>query len=298
VVYSAVLTLWSADVLAGLYELSRADSSSSHLVLIPAVSAFLIVQNRERVFSTVEYAWRSGLVAATAGLTVMTVGVRGLESAGLQASLPVSVAGLTGAWAGGFLLFYGRRAVAAACFPLCFLALTVPLPAVALSGATAFLKVGSAEAVAGLFEVTGVPFHRSGYVFTLPGLAIEIADACSGIRSSIALALTSLLLGHWSLRSTWGRVLLVASVLPLAIVKNAVRIVALSLLAIYVDPAFMVGSLHNDGGVLFFLLALFLLGIVLASIRRLEVRAGMPEATSTVAATLHGADSGAPATSR
>jgi exosortase len=172
---------------------------------------------------------------------------------------------------GGFLLFYGRKAVAEAVFPLGFLLLMIPASEAVLSWATRLLKAGSAEGVSTLFTLTGTPHYREGFVFTLSTIAIEIADECSGIRSSIALLLTALLIGHWWLRSFWAKTLLIAAVLPLAILKNAVRIASLSFLAVHMDPGFVTGGrLHNDGGIVFFLLALGLLSPIVAVLRRLE----------------------------
>jgi len=161
-------------------------------------------------------------------------------------------------------------AARAAMFPLAFLVFMVPMPAIAIDAATRFLKVGSTELVAGLFTLTGTPNFRQGFVFTLPEFVIEIADECSGIRSSIALLLTSLLVGHAFLRSPWGRLALVVVILPIALFKNAVRIVALSLLAIHVNPSFLTGQLHHEGGILFFLMALGLLLPIFLLVRRFE----------------------------
>jgi exosortase/archaeosortase family protein len=107
-------------------------------------------------------------------------------------------------------------------------------------------------------------------VFTLPGFIVEIADECSGIRSSIALLLTSLLAGDMLLNSGWKKALLVAAVLPVTVFKNGIRIVALSLLSIHVDPSFLEGQLHRDGGIAFFLLAIAMMAPVLAALVRLE----------------------------
>lgn len=109
-------------------------------------------------------------------------------------------------------------------------------------------------------------------MFSLPGFAIEVADACSGIRSTIALVLTGLLAGHVFLRDSWAKVLIVAVVLPITILKNGVRIVTLTLLAMHVDPGFLTGQLHHEGGIVFFLLGLVILAPVLALLRKSEAR--------------------------
>ena len=122
---------------------------------------------------------------------------------------------------------------------------------------------GSAEVSYAVFELLGGPVYRTGFIFALPGLTIEVAKECSGIRSSLALLITSLLAGHLFLRSAWTKAVLTLATLPLLIVKNGIRIVTLSLLSIYVDPSFLTGSLHRDGGIVFFFLALVLLTPVL-----------------------------------
>jgi exosortase/archaeosortase family protein len=107
-----------------------------------------------------------------------------------------------------------------------------------------------------------------------------VADACSGIRSGIALILTALLAGHMFLRSPWKKALLVAAVLPIAVLKNGLRIVSLSLLAIHVDPGILAGRLHNDGGIAFFLLALTLLLPILGLLRRWDSGSRLRGATT------------------
>ena len=104
----------------------------------------------------------------------------------------------------------------------------------------------------------------------MPGVTIEIAKECSGIRSSVALVITSLLAGHLFLRSSWKKAVLTLTTVPLLIVKNGIRIVTLSLLSIYVDPGFLTGGLHRDGGILFFFLALALLTPVLWLLQKSE----------------------------
>ena len=77
----------------------------------------------------------------------------------------------------------------------------IPIPEFVLDGAVLFLKNASAETVSALFTLAGTPHYREGFVFALPNVVIEVADACSGIRSSIGLLLASLLAGHLFLRT-------------------------------------------------------------------------------------------------
>jgi exosortase len=174
-------------------------------------------------------------------------------------------------WVGGFIYFYGTASFRKAIFPLTFLILMVPIPNAMVEKIIFILQHASAEASYFIFKLTGVPIFREGLVFHLPGISVEVAEECSGIRSSIALFITTILASYLFLRSGFRRSILILTILPLAIFKNAVRIVTLSLLAVYVDKSFLTDSLlHKRGGILFFILALALLAPVLWLLKRSE----------------------------
>lgn len=259
VAYSVCLVAGNLSVLRALVSLARLDQTASHIVLIPLVTLVLIFQRRDSIFASLGSAPVPGIGVIVVGLGILLAGRLSQSSGSYGGALSVMAAGLVVAWVGGFLLCYGSNAFRAALFPLLFLGFTVPVPSVLLEPMILFLKTGSREAVSGLFMLTGTPYHREGFVYSLPKFAIEIADECSGIRSSIALMLTGLMVGHMFLRTWWKKALLVAIILPVAMLKNGVRIVSLSLLASYVDPGFLTGQLHHDGGIVFFLLSLVLL---------------------------------------
>lgn len=265
--YCVGVVLANHQVMRALVDFSASDSSASHLILIPFASVVLVWLRRHEIFSSVRFAWRAGF-GVIAAATVLAVALREASAAGHQNLLGLQVAAVLLQWVGGFLLVFGWNALASARFALAFLAFTIPIPAVLIDGATELLRQGSVRMVAVLFSLSGTPYEHHGFVFDLPELSIEIADACSGIRSSIALVLTTLMAGHLFLGSPWKQVLLVSAALPVAMLKNSLRIVSLSLLAIHVDPGFLAGRLHKEGGVLFFLVSLGLLLPVLAALRR------------------------------
>ncbi len=274
-IYWVCVTLVNWQTLSSLWQYSRENPSASHLVLIPFVTAALIYQNRKSIFSSTQYAIGPGVGVITAGLALFVASRLPFLSQSADARSWM-VGAMVVLWIGGFLLFYGPKAARAALFPLLFLAFTVPIPSILLDGATFCLKVGSTEAVNQLFALTQTTYFREGFVFALPAVTIEIADECSGIRSSIALVLTSLLAGEAFLLTTWTRVLLVMAVLPVAVLKNAVRIVGLTLLAQHVDPGYLTGQLHHEGGIVFFVLSLAVLAPVLAILRKFETAPAKP----------------------
>jgi len=172
---------------------------------------------------------------------------------------------------GSFVLAYGGGTFEKALFPLLFLAFVIPIPTPILDSFVKILQIGSAHATYVLFKLMGVPFYREGFSFSIPGISVEVGEECSGIRSSIALVVTSVFAGILFLGKIWSRVVLVISVFPITMFKNALRIVTLSLLAAHVDPRFITGSwLHRSGGILFFAVGLALMAPVLWGLRRVE----------------------------
>jgi len=194
--------------------------------------------------------------------------------AGNHSSLGVQLSGwilsLVLVWVAGFALFFGKIALKAARFPLLFLLLMIPPPNFLLDRIIYLLQEGSALITGALFDLFRVPALREGLVFHLARVDIEVAKECSGIRSSMALLILALLISHFRLKSFWCKTLFVACGLFMMILKNGIRIATLTLLAMYVDPNFLFGRLHRQGGVVFFVLALLLLLPLLFVLQRWE----------------------------
>jgi exosortase len=253
-----------------LIAFARHNDTASHILLVPFVTAVLLMERRESLFDSVRWAPVPGATVIITGLSILIASAMSNPHVVSELAFTAMVAGALVTWLGGVLLFFGPVAFRARLFPLLFLGFAIPFPDPLVERATMYLKAGSADLVAGLFSLTHTPFYRDGFRFSMATFAIEVADECSGIRSSIALLLTSLLAGHVYLRSGWKKAILVVAVLPLALVKNAIRIVSLTLLAMYVNPSFLHGHLHNEGGIVFFLLSLGLVAPIFVLLRNSE----------------------------
>jgi exosortase len=268
--FTLVLAALFYRTLLDLVRLSWNSDLYSHLVVIPVVTGILLYGKRDVISSRGESSARVAAVLAGVTLAVyFLVKQTGILDDPVEMLSAKSLM-LVVLWISGFLLFYGVASFKAAQFPLLFMLFAVPVPEPILDPIIIFLQRGSAELTSLLFWMLGVPFLRDGMVFRLPGQAIEIAKECSGIRSSLALMLTTLLAGYLNLRSNTHRILLTAIAIPLAILKNGIRITALTILAVRVDPGFLTGRLHSEGGVVFFVIALLLLGGALRLLQRLE----------------------------
>ena len=162
------------------------------------------------------------------------------------------------AWVcGSFIAVYGTHAFKRARFALLFLIFTIPIPMFLLDGLVVALQLVSAEASDIVFRLTGISYHRSGLVFEFPNVAVQVAEQCSGIRSSLSLFILSVITGYLFLGTLSRRVILSLAIFPITVVKNAFRIVTITLLANFVDMRFLTNHwIHISGGIPFFAVAL------------------------------------------
>jgi exosortase C (VPDSG-CTERM-specific) len=175
--------------------------------------------------------------------------------------------------AAGVFFFFGRDWMRAAAFPLAYLIFMVPMPDAMADALETASKYASAEVANVLFHVTGTPFVRDGPIFQLPNITIEVAQECSGIRSSWVLLMTSILAANLFLKTPWRRFALVAFVIPLAILRNGFRILVIGLLCVNVGPQMIHSVIHRRGGPAFFVLSLIPLLLLLWWLHKGEARA-------------------------
>jgi len=252
------------------YALDPANVAASQIVLIPFISATLIYRKRKDIFQSVGYSVFSGAIVGALGLALLVGGSMLGTRLANEDRLALMTSSFVILWLGGFLFFYGTDAFRKALFPLLFLAFCVPIPTPILDRTVSALQHASAQTSFVLLKLTGTPVYREGFVLAMPGLVIDVAPECSGIRSSIGVLILSLLAGHFLLRSWWKRTVLVIASVPIMILKNAIRINTLSLLTIHVDRTILQSRLHQEGGFIFFFLALLLLYPMLAMLVKSE----------------------------
>lgn len=279
--FIAVSAVAFHGTLAALIAYSLRDPSSSHIVLIPLISIFLLYMERRRIFSATRTSPMLGMGFVLVGAILFWLAKRGYFSAGGNWPLSLETLSIIIVWAGGFLFCYGFIALRAASFPLLFLLLMVPLPDAILSRLIYALQEGSTQIAYLIFQAVGTPVLRHGFFLSVPGVTIEVAQECSSIRSSIALFITCLLAAHLYLRTGWKILLLLVAGLLLSVVKNGIRIATLTLLSLYVDPSFLKGSLHRDGGFVFFFVALLILWPVFLLLEKSD-RSRLPVANTCV----------------
>jgi len=266
----AVAGFWQPLVL--LFSLTQQQEHYSHIVLIPCLSFYVLYLDRKAIFASRECSpWLGSILIGLGALGYW------FADATIFApdQLPMTILALVVMCWGIVVACFGVTLCRKVSFGLLFLLFMVPLPSFLLGAIIGFLQRSSAEATDALFSLLGIPVFRQGFVFSLSNFTIHVAEECSGIRSALSLFITSLVAGHFSLRAPWAKTGLVAFVVPITIVKNAFRIVGLSLLANYVDPTFITDSVwHRSGGIPLFLLSLVVLISLVWLLRRLERKFG------------------------
>ena len=266
------LLLLSLAFMAPLLEwaqLSLAKERNSYLIVVPFISFYLIWGKRHELTVDGRKSSFQAFACAALGLGAI-IGSRssyGLDPQNRLSWLIFSY--LCFFLAGGFH-FAGRSIVKSLAFPLAFLLFAVPMPPSFAEGIEIFLQYTSAEAASWMLFFAGIPVLRNGLEFQMPGIAIRVAQECSGYNSSFVLLMVSLLAGHMFLKSSWKKCFLTFAVIPLAIIRNGFRISTLSVLCVKLDPSWIDSPLHHRGGPVFFALSLIPFLVLLWTLRRVE----------------------------
>jgi exosortase len=268
--FSALALLIFYTPLREVLRLALYERLYAHMMLVPFISAYFIFLKRRQIVLQTDYSFKAGIILSLIGILLFWVGENNGFWLSQSSHLSLAVLSALIFWIGGVILIYGARAFKMAAFPLLFLLLMVPIPGKALETIIYVLTCGSAEAAYGFFKLTGVPILREGFTFHLPGLSVEVAEQCSGINSSIALFITSILAGKLFLQTGWKKLVLVLCIFPITILKNGMRIATLTLLGAYVDPRILSSDLHRKGGIPFFILALIVMMPILFWLRKTE----------------------------
>jgi len=267
--FTAVAMIVAYTPIRALYSSNKSEYYS-HIALIPLVSIYLIYIKRKEIFAQVNYLFVVGIPVLLLGIALFLGGIlwgAPLDNNNYASLIAFSIFIFMN---GAFILLYGISAYRTALFPLLFLIFIVPIPTALMDNIIYFLQVGSTEFTNLLFLASGTPYIRDGFVFHLPNVSVQVAQQCSGIRSSMAIFIVAILAGYMFLKSYWKIIFLVICAVLIAMLKNGIRIVTLSLLGNYVDPRILASSLHKEGGTPFFILGLVLLAPILFFLRRSE----------------------------
>ncbi len=257
-----------ASPLSAVGKLVFENETYSHISLIPLVSLVLIAIHRKSILAGAGGKPVLGFSICTGAIILYGVAAvlraffypPTLQGQGEPNDyLSLCLAGLVAWVVGSFLSVYGPQAFKRARFALLFLVFAIPIPTFLLDGVVSLLQYASAEVSNLVFMLSGAAYHRNGLVFEFSNVAVQVAEQCSGVRSSLSLFILSTVTGYLFLRTLSRRFILALAVFPITVFKNALRIVTMTLLADQIDVRFLTDHwIHRGGGIPFFAFALML----------------------------------------
>jgi exosortase len=241
--------LWVyGDVLTALVRQWSSDDNYSHGFFVLPLAAFFAWERRERLLAAERRPSAVGAVLVALSLLVYLAGVFGAE-------LFLTRVSLIGVIAGGILFVWGREPFRILAFPLAFLLLMIPLPAIIFNQLAFPLQLVASQMGESAIAAAGIPVLREGNVLHLPARTLEVAEACSGIRSLVSLLMLGIVLGYFTERRISARVLVTLAAVPIAILANATRVAGTGLASEWVSPAAADGFFHTFSGWLMFVVA-------------------------------------------
>jgi exosortase len=227
----------------------------THGPLVPFFAAFLVWDKRKLLSAIpIKQSW-AGIALVVFSIVVLILGVYGVELFTARMSFIFLLTGLI--WT-----FFGWAMVRALQFPLLVLVLAIPFPAIVFNQITFPLQLLASKIASDILPVLGVPTIHEGNVIELPIMKLEVAEACSGIRSLMSLFTLAIFYGYFLERTTKRRVILALASIPIAVTANVARIVGTGLCVQYWDPDKALGFFHEFSGWVMFVISLACLYLV------------------------------------
>jgi exosortase len=243
------------DVITKLLHDWSIDDNYSHGFLIVPIALFFAWERRERFNAAVRRPSLLGLVLVIGSLGALAAGVLGSE-------LFMTRISLLGVLAGVLWYLFGFAPLRIMIFPLAFLLLMIPIPAIIFNQIAFPLQLLASRFGETALVISGIPVLREGNVIQLANTSLEVAEACSGIRSLISLLTLGIVYGYFMDPRIWARVVLAFSAVPVAIIANGVRVAGTGIAAHYYGPEAAQGFFHTFSGWLVFLAAFVMLSLL------------------------------------
>lgn len=237
------------------------DDNYSHGFLIVPLALYFVWERRRQLQALSPSPSVLGLLVVIASLAVLVVGMLGAEFFLTRISLIGVIAGTV-----VFLLGWPHARVLG--FPIAFLLLMIPIPSIVFNQIAFPLQLFASRFGVAVMQLAHVPVLREGNVIVLANTTLEVAEACSGIRSLISLLTLGIVYGYFTDSRPWVRVVIAASTVPIAIVANGIRVAGTGILAHTRGAEAALGFFHTFSGWLVFLAAFSLLFVVVWLLRR------------------------------
>jgi exosortase len=224
------------------------DPDYSHGFVVPLFVGYVLYQRRQKLQHVQVGPNNLGFPVMLGAIVLLLAGTLGAELFLSRSSLLFLL--------GGMLLFFaGWKMLRAVAFPLVFLVLMIPLPALIYNQVTFPLQLLASRLASNSLELFGIPVLREGNVLVLPNYSLEVVEACSGIRSLMSLIALAVAYGYFVEKRLGARITLVVLMLPIAVASNALRVVGAGVVTYFWGPQYAEGFFHFFQGWLIFVSA-------------------------------------------
>ena len=252
--FGVLLVVAYLPTLIRLVEQWENSEDMSHGFFVPIVAGYIAWQKREEILRTESKPnWLGAVLVLLAGIQLLV--------ATLGAELFLARTAFVFAVWGSVLFLGGWKVFRIVLFPLLLLLLMIPIPEIIYQQITFPLQLLASELAEKVLFFLGYPVLREGNVLELASQKLQVVEACSGIRSLLALTFLSLVYGHFFTRTMWIRFALLIATVPVAIAANAGRVTFTGILS-EIDPEYATGFFHTASGWVLFLVAFVLLTFV------------------------------------
>ncbi|HTS71712.1 MAG TPA: exosortase/archaeosortase family protein [Terriglobia bacterium] len=231
------------------------DPNASHGFFVPVFSGYVLWKNRTRWASLPAKPTWHGLLIVALALSILIVGVLGADLFLSRSSLVILIAGLA-------IYFRGWRCFRAILFPWACLFLMIPIPTLLIGQLTYPLQILATRLAHAVLVACGIPVLREGNVLSLPALSLEVAQACSSIRSLLTMVTLAVIYGYFREPRVWRRIALVVAAVPIAIAANGLRIAVTGLMAQRWGAEMAEGFIHTFEGLFMVSLAFIMFLLV------------------------------------
>lgn len=246
-----------------LWHVWSQDPNYGHGAFVPILSCFILWRKRKELFAQEPVPFGPGLTVFLLGILLYLIGLAGNEAYTTRSSMIVVALGIT-------LTLWGRGRTKTVLFPVLFLLLMIPLPYVIFYAIASPMKLFATKGAVFAMDLFRMSVYHEGNIIHLPNASLEVENACSGLRSLMALFTFGLVFAYVAQKSVLLRGVLIGAIFPIAIVSNIIRIIATSLLAYYKGPETATSFLHDTSGVVVYTVATVLLISVNELIRMLH----------------------------
>jgi exosortase len=240
------------DVIFKLVMAWETDDNYSHGFLIVPIAVYFAWERRQKFAAAPQRPSGTGLLVLAGSILVLAAGVLGSE-------LFLTRISILGAIAGTVLFLFGWPRLRVMMFPLIFLVLMIPLPAIIFNQIAFPLQLLASRVGESALSSAEIPVLREGNVLVLANITLEVAEACSGIRSLISLLTLGIVFGYFTDPRGWVRVAIALSTVPVAVIANGARVAGTGIAAHQFGPAAATGFFHEFSGWVVFIVSFFIM---------------------------------------